>query len=147
MAEFLAIEALESFYGDFHALHGVSLNLHQGEVLALIGANRAGKSTLLKTIVGLVSGKGSVRWKGANLLGQRANTILARGIALVPEGRRLFPSLSVEENLVLGARSGARGLGGLGRFMTCSRYWPKSTMTPPPNCRAASSRWWPSAGR
>ena len=109
MAEFLTIERLESFYGDFQALHGVSLSLQQGEVLALIGANGAGKSTLLKTICGLVTGKGSVRWKGAELLGQRSNAIVAQGIALVPEGRRLFPSLSVEENLILGGQVGRKG--------------------------------------
>ena len=104
MPEFLQIENLQSFYGDFQALHGVSLTLQQGEVLALIGANGAGKSTLLKTICGLVQATGSVRWKGAALLGQRPNLIVAQGIALVPEGRRLFPSLSVEENLILGGQ-------------------------------------------
>ena len=109
MVEFLEIADLQAFYGDFQALHGLSLSLKQGEVLALIGANGAGKSTLLKSIVGLVSGKGSVRWKGGELLGQRPNHIVAQGIALVPEGRRLFPSLSVEENLVLGGQVGRPG--------------------------------------
>jgi len=109
MAEFLAIENLQSFYGDFQALHGVTLTLQPGEVLALIGANGAGKSTLLKTICGLVSGKGAIRWKGTDLLGQRPNLIVAQGIALVPEGRRLFPSLSVEENLILGGQVGRPG--------------------------------------
>lgn len=102
--DFLCIENLQSFYGDFRALHGVSVTLKQGEVLALIGANGAGKSTLLKTLCGLVKGTGRIRWKGADLLGQPPNAIVARGIALVPEGRRLFPSLSVEENLILGGQ-------------------------------------------
>ena len=113
MVEFLEIADLQAFYGDFQALHGLSLSLKQGEVLALIGSNGAGKSTLLKSIVGLVSGKGSVRWKGGELLGQRSHTIVAQGIALVPEGRRLFPSLSVEENLVLGGQVGRPGPWGL----------------------------------
>lgn len=105
MPDLLEIDDLQSFYGDFQALHGVSLRLEAGRVLALIGANGAGKSTLLKTICGLVTArKGSVRWRGAELLGQAPNRIVAQGIALVPEGRRLFPSLSVEENLILGGK-------------------------------------------
>ena len=83
----------------------MSLRLEPGQVLALIGANGAGKSTLLKTIVGLVTARtGAVRWKGADLVGEKPNRIVARGIALVPEGRRLFPSLSVAENLILGGQ-------------------------------------------
>jgi branched-chain amino acid transport system ATP-binding protein len=105
MPDLLEIDDLQSFYGDFQALHGLSLRLEAGQVLALIGANGAGKSTLLKTICGLVTArKGSVRWRGAELLGQAPNRIVAQGIALVPEGRRLFPSLSVEENLILGGK-------------------------------------------
>ena len=83
----------------------MSLRLEPGQVLALIGTNGAGKSTLLKTIVGLVTARtGAVRWKGADLVGEKPNRIVARGIALVPEGRRLFPSLSVAENLILGGQ-------------------------------------------
>lgn len=106
----LQVEDVTAFYGDFQALHGVSLTLQQGQVMALIGANGAGKSTLLKTVVGLVMAKsGAVRWKGADLTGQPPNRIVAQGIALVPEGRRLFPSLSVEENLILGGQVGRPG--------------------------------------
>jgi branched-chain amino acid transport system ATP-binding protein len=105
MPDLLEIDGLESFYGEFQALHGVSLRLEAGQVLSLIGANGAGKSTLLKTICGLVTARnGSVRWRGTELLGQAPNRIVAQGIALVPEGRRLFPSLSVEENLILGGK-------------------------------------------
>ena len=101
----LEVDQVTAFYGDFQALHGVSLRLEPGQVLALIGANGAGKSTLLKTIVGLVTARtGAVRWKGADLVGEKPNRIVARGIALVPEGRRLFPSLSVAENLILGGQ-------------------------------------------
>jgi len=101
----LIIDKLEAFYGDFQALHGVALQLREGELLSLIGSNGAGKSTLLKSICGLVTTKpGRIRWRGEDISGQPANAIVKRGIALVPEGRRLFPSLSVEENLVLGGR-------------------------------------------
>jgi branched-chain amino acid transport system ATP-binding protein len=106
----LVVENLEAFYGDFKALHGVSLQLRQGELLSLIGANGAGKSTLLKSICGLVPTKpGGISWRGQNLGGLPANEIVRRGIALVPEGRRLFPSLSVEENLIIGGEVGRRG--------------------------------------
>ena len=110
MFDGLEIEGVESFYGDFQALHGVSLTLPKGQVLALIGANGAGKSTLLKSIVGLVSPRsGLVRWQGRAITGFRANVTLGLGIALVPEGRRLFPSLSVEENLILGGQIARKG--------------------------------------
>jgi branched-chain amino acid transport system ATP-binding protein len=110
MAEGLVIEGLESFYGDFQALHGISLQLEPGQVLALIGANGAGKSTLLKSIVGLVAPrKGTVRWKGGDITGMKAASTVRLGVALVPEGRRLFPSLSVEENLILGGQIGRNG--------------------------------------
>lgn len=110
MTDVLAIDDLQSFYGDFQALHGASLTLKQGEVMALIGANGAGKSTLLKSICGLVSVRaGSVHWKGADLRGQSPNAIVRQGIAMVPEGRRLFPSLSVEENLIIGGQVARKG--------------------------------------
>jgi branched-chain amino acid transport system ATP-binding protein len=105
MSDLLQIEDLHAFYGDFQALHGVSLQVSEGQVLALIGANGAGKSTLLKSICGLVPvRKGDVRFRGTSLAGQPPNRIVAQGVALVPEGRRLFPSLSVEENLILGGQ-------------------------------------------
>ncbi len=101
----LSVEMLDAFYGDAQALFGLDLTLARGEMLALIGANGAGKSTLLKCIAGLVkSRRGAIRFKGDDLLGARAFDIVAKGIALVPEGRRLFPSLSVEENLLLGGK-------------------------------------------
>jgi branched-chain amino acid transport system ATP-binding protein len=106
----LSVENLESWYGDAKVLHGVSFNLKQGEVLALIGANGAGKSTLLKSICGLLSKKtGAIRFKGENISMLVASDIVAKGIALVPEGRRLFPSLSVEENLILGGNVKRKG--------------------------------------
>ena len=102
----LEIDALDAHYGDFQALYGVSLTVKKGEVLALIGANGAGKSTLLKSIAGLVSVKrDALRWKGQPIGGIPANQLIQRGIALVPEGRRLFPSLSVLENLQIGTEA------------------------------------------
>ncbi len=110
MSEGLQVEGIESFYGDFKALHGVSLSLEPGRVLALIGANGAGKSTLLKSIVGLVKPKaGRVTWRGREITGLGGALTVALGIALVPEGRRLFKSLSVEENLILGGQIGRKG--------------------------------------
>jgi branched-chain amino acid transport system ATP-binding protein len=101
----LTIEHLEAAYGDARALHGLDFSLNAGETLALIGANGAGKSTLLKSICGLVSNKsGRILFKGKDIAGLPANEIVKQGIALVPEGRRLFPSLSVEENLILGSK-------------------------------------------
>jgi len=104
MAEpILAMENVEAWYGDAKVLHGVSLSLKQGEVMALIGANGAGKSTLLKCICGLISKKtGTIRFRGETIGSLAANDIVKKGVAMVPEGRRLFPSLSVEENLLLG---------------------------------------------
>jgi branched-chain amino acid transport system ATP-binding protein len=106
----LAVENLEAWYDDAKVLHGVSFSLKQGEMLALIGANGAGKSTLLKCICGLLPRKtGTIRFAGEAIAGLPANDIVARGIALVPEGRRLFPSLSVEENLILGGKVKRKG--------------------------------------
>ncbi|BCH03992.1 ABC transporter ATP-binding protein [Mesorhizobium loti] len=111
MAEtLLAICGLKAFYGDFQALFGVDLELGAGEVLALIGANGAGKSTLLKAITGLVPcSSDMVLLRGEPIGGERPDRIARRGIALVPEGRRLFRSLSVEENLVIGGERAKPG--------------------------------------
>ena len=105
-AALLATRALEARYGDFQALFGVELEAREGEVVAVIGANGAGKSTLLKTIAGLLPApRDAVRFAGESIGGLRAGEIARRGVALVPEGRRLFASLSVEENLRMGAYS------------------------------------------
>jgi branched-chain amino acid transport system ATP-binding protein len=101
----LAVENLEAWYDDAKVLHGVSLTVKKGEILSLIGANGAGKSTLLKCICGLLPKKaGRIEFNGNAIHSLVANDIVAQGIALVPEGRRLFPSLSVEENLILGGQ-------------------------------------------
>jgi len=101
----LEVEALDAYYGDFQALFGVSLQVPPGEAVAIIGANGAGKSTLLKSIAGLLRGRPeAIRLAGTAIGGRPAFEIAARGIALVPEGRRLFASLSVEENLLIGGQ-------------------------------------------
>lgn len=106
----LSVENLEAWYGDAKVLQGLSFQLKQGEVLALIGSNGAGKSTLLKSICGLLQKKtGHIAFKNEAITSLVANDIVAKGIALVPEGRKLFPSLSVEENLVLGGNIGRKG--------------------------------------
>jgi len=112
----LEVDALDAFYGDFQALFGVSLSIHPGAVTAVIGANGAGKSTLLKSIAGLVPGRpNAIRFSGEPIGALPAHALVARGIALVPEGRRLFPSLSVEENLLIGGQLGRPGPWSLAR--------------------------------
>jgi branched-chain amino acid transport system ATP-binding protein len=99
----LVTRKLDSFYGDFQALFGVDFAVETGEIVALVGANGAGKSTLLKTICGLLRApREAVAFDGEPIGGLPPGRIVRRGIALVPEGRRLFPSLSVEENLLIG---------------------------------------------
>ena len=102
----LEVCAIDAYYGDFQALFGVSLRVNAGEVVAVIGANGAGKSTLLKTIAGLLRPKaGDIVFDGEPIGATPAFAVVKRGIALVPEGRRLFPSLTVEENLLIGGQS------------------------------------------
>ena len=99
----LDIRDLSVFYGNAQAIDGISLSLARGEMLSLIGANGAGKSTLFKAICGMVAPRtGAITVKGQPLAGLRPAAITELGVAMVPEGRRLFRSLSVEENLVLG---------------------------------------------
>jgi branched-chain amino acid transport system ATP-binding protein len=113
----LEVRALDAFYGDFQALFGVSLDVAPGEVVAVIGANGAGKSTLLKCIAGAIRSRRDAVWfEGAPIGDQPAHAVVARGIALVPEGRRLFPSLSVEENLIIGGQLGRGGPWSLARI-------------------------------
>jgi branched-chain amino acid transport system ATP-binding protein len=110
MSALLTTSALTAFYGDFQALFGIDFSIDEGEAVAIIGANGAGKSTFLKAVTGLVPpANGTVVFDGQTIKGLRASDIVKRGIAMVPEGRRLFPSLSVEENLIIGGQSGRRG--------------------------------------
>jgi branched-chain amino acid transport system ATP-binding protein len=100
----LKINDIDVFYGNIHALKGVSLEINEGEIVTLIGANGAGKSTLLKTISGLLKPKkGEVSFEGGSIAGKVAQAIVKKGISHVPEGRRIFAGMTVEENLELGA--------------------------------------------
>ena len=109
-ASLLSIENLSVYHGQFRALFGVSIAVAAGEVVSIIGANGAGKSSLLKAIVGQVDRtEGAIRFEGADLAGAPTAAIVAKGVALVPEGRRLFPSLTVEENLEIGWEVGRKG--------------------------------------
>lgn len=101
----LSISGLDGFYGDFQALFGLELHVDAGEVVAIIGANGAGKSTLLRSISGLMNNAPeAIRFNGRAIGDAKPHTLAREGIALVPEGRQLFPSLSVEENLLLGGQ-------------------------------------------
>jgi branched-chain amino acid transport system ATP-binding protein len=100
----LKIEKLSVHYGGIHALQGIDLEVPDGKIVTLIGANGAGKSTTLKSVVGLVKvSGGSVSWNGERLNGLPTKDIVSKGVVLVPEGRRVFPNLTVDENLSLGA--------------------------------------------
>jgi branched-chain amino acid transport system ATP-binding protein len=103
VTDLLRVEGLDVGYGDFQALFGIDLTVAQAETVSIIGANGAGKSTLLKAIVGLVPPmRGDVVFDGVSVVQQPPHKRVANGIALVPEGRRIFPSLTVEENIVIG---------------------------------------------
>ncbi|MEJ2119792.1 MAG: ABC transporter ATP-binding protein [Alphaproteobacteria bacterium] len=106
----LEIRGLTAHYGDFQALFGLEIDVDEGDVVAIIGANGAGKSTLLRSIAGLVRNEAeAIIWDGKPIGALPANEVVRLGIALVPEGRRLFPSLTVEENLRIGGYGGRTG--------------------------------------
>jgi len=110
MGALLATIGLTAFYGDAQALFGIDFELGAGEMVAVIGANGAGKSTFMKAVTGLVkTAPHGIRFAGEPIGGLPPGEIVKRGIALVPEGRRLFPSLSVEENLLMGGYSKRAG--------------------------------------
>ena len=102
---FFAIKDIHTFYGKSHILHGVSLEIEKGEIVALLGRNGVGKSTTLKSVVGLAPPqRGSVQFKEQEIIGLRPNKICRLGIGYVPEERRIFPNLTVRENLLIGLK-------------------------------------------
>lgn len=119
MSAILSTHALKAFYGDAQALFGIDFELSRGELVAIIGANGAGKSTFLKSLTGLVKvDEDAIRLKGEPIGGKAPGHIVRQGMALVPEGRRLFPSLTVQENLLMGANAGRSGPWNLQRLFT-----------------------------
>ena len=102
----MRISDLHVSYGAIKALDGVSLEVHQGEIVSIIGANGAGKSTLLRAVTGILKPQaGSIEFKGRAITGERPDRVVRRGIALVPEGRQVFPDLTVKENLEVGGHT------------------------------------------
>ncbi|GAA0763069.1 ABC transporter ATP-binding protein [Ideonella azotifigens] len=104
--ELLQLSNVHAYYGKSHVLHGVSLNIGEGEIVSLLGRNGAGRSTTVKAIMGLVDAQGSVKWRGRELVGRKAFEIAHEGIGYVPENRDIFPRLTVGQNLLLGVKSG-----------------------------------------
>jgi branched-chain amino acid transport system ATP-binding protein len=106
MSAILDIRNLHAYYGKSHVLHGVDLHVGKGEIVSLLGRNGVGRSTLVKSVMGQVSATGDIRFKDQQLLGLKAFQIAKKGVGYVPENRDIFPTLTVEQNLVLGEQSG-----------------------------------------
>ncbi|MES2101252.1 MAG: ABC transporter ATP-binding protein [Pseudomonadota bacterium] len=104
----LQLNQLHAYYGKSHILHGVDMKVGEGEIVALLGRNGSGRSTTVKTIMGLVAGEGSVRFRDQEILGHHTFDIAHRGIGYVPENRDIFPKLTVEQNLMLGEKRGKK---------------------------------------
>lgn len=118
----LSTHGLTAHYGDFWALFGVDLTLDEGETVAIIGANGAGKTILLRSVAGVLrQADGMVRFDGRAIGAMPADEVMALGIAMVPEGRRLFPSLTVEENLIIGSH-GRKAAGPWGLEAFCDLF-------------------------
>ena len=105
----LSVRNLEAWYGKSHILHGVNMEVKRGEIVSLLGRNGAGRSTLLKAIMGAVTTKGDVSFAGIELGGQKPHKIAHAGIGYVPESRDVFPDLTVRENLILGLKPSGEG--------------------------------------
>ena len=148
MAEtLLEVQGVETFYGNIQALHGVDLTVNKGEIATLIGANGAGKSTLLMTICGNPRArKGSIRFEGEDITAAQTFTIVRRGIAQSPEGRRIFPKMTVLENLQLGAITAPedRFQANLDQLSRYSHDWQSAAHSGAAHYPAASNRCWPS---
>jgi branched-chain amino acid transport system ATP-binding protein len=100
----LEVKNLHAFYGKSHILHGVDMHIEKGEIVSLLGRNGVGRSTTVKSIMGLVNATGSVKFNGQELIGKKAFEVAHCGVAYVPENRDIFPTLTVEQNLVLGMK-------------------------------------------
>ena len=100
----LEVRDLHAFYGKSHVLHGVHFRVGSGEIVSLLGRNGVGRSTAIKAVMGLATARGSVRFKGEEIIGLRAHRIARRGLGYVPEDRAIFPDLTVRQNLLLGVK-------------------------------------------
>ena len=144
-APLLELDNVDTYYGQIHILQGLTLHIEPGELVCLLGGNASGKSTTLKTILGIVRPRnGTVRVAGEDVTRRPTSYRIARGLAIVPENRRLFAPMTVHENLELGAY--LRG-GGTTRRITnastsCSRCCANGAPSWPARSPAASSRWW-----
>ena len=105
----LDITNLHAYYGKSHVLHGVSLHVGKGEIVALLGRNGSGRSTTVKAIMGLVDCQGAIQWKGQGIDGKKPYEIAHLGIGYVPENRDIFPNLTVHQNLLLGQKGNGKG--------------------------------------
>ena len=108
MSAMLEIADLHAYYGKSHVLHGVDMHVGEGEIVSLLGRNGVGRSTTVKAAMGQVSATGSIRFKGEQILGEKAFRIAWKGLGYVPENRDIFPTLTVEQNLLLGEKKGKR---------------------------------------
>ena len=145
----LKIENLDVFYGDAQALDGVSLEIEEGAIVAIVGANGAGKTSLIRTIAGMQPpARGRILYRGADIAGWPSHKVCDLGIGQVAEGRQVFPTLSVAENLEMGAmlpRARVRAARAISNTsMRCFPRWSSAAAKWPARCRAASSRCSPS---
>ncbi|MDB5764055.1 MAG: transporter ATP-binding protein [Herminiimonas sp.] len=106
MAALLEISGLHAYYGKSHVLHGVDMLVNEGEIVSLLGRNGVGRSTTVKAAMGQVDATGSIRFKGNEIIGMKAFRIAHRGLGYVPENRDIFPTLTAEQNLILGEKKG-----------------------------------------
>ena len=143
----LRVHGLDLYYGDAQALAGVTLEVPEGEIVAIVGANGAGKTSLIRTIAGIERARaGRVEFKGRDITRLESHAICNLGVGQVAEGRQIFPTLTVAENLDLGAAATARARRVANRRWTrstrCFRCSPNARSNSPGHFRAASSRCW-----
>ena len=123
MSNILEVRDLHAYYGKSHILHGIDISIGQGEIVSLLGRNGVGRSTLVKAVMGQVNATGSVKFKGSELLGLKAFQIAHKGLAYVPENRDIFPTLTVEQNLILGQKK--TGVSGRWSLADMYRMFPR----------------------
>ena len=123
MSNILEVRDLHAYYGKSHILHGIDISIGKGEIVSLLGRNGVGRSTLVKAVMGQVNATGSVKFKGAELLGLKAFQIAHKGLAYVPENRDIFPTLTVEQNLILGQKK--TGVSGRWSLADMYRMFPR----------------------